>query len=160
MVAMDTGNLNIIAADREPPSLGFSDIVRVFKARKWQMALVSCLVFVPALLIVLLLPPLYKSSALILVESQQIPEDLVRSTVTGVVDERIHFIRQKVLTRKTILRVVEKFGLYEDIMADRRIDSVVDEFLKNTELKLTSADVGNRQTATICLLYTSDAADE
>ena len=156
---MDTGNLNIIAADREPPSLGFSDIVRVFKARKWQMALVSCLVFVPALLIVLLLPPLYKSSALILVESQQIPEDLVRSTVTGVVDERIHFIRQKVLTRKTILRVVEKFGLYEDIMADRRIDSVVDEFLKNTELKLTSADVGNRQTATIAfeLIFFSDS---
>ena len=97
----------------------------------------------------MLLPSLYKSSASILVESQQIPEDFVRSTITGVVDERIHFVQQKVLTRANVLAIIKKFDLYSDIAEDASATQLVEKFGENTELEITSADIGNRKTATI-----------
>ena len=42
------------------------------------------------------LPPIYRSEARILVESQQIPSELVRSTVTALADERIQVIKQRI----------------------------------------------------------------
>ena len=131
------------------PSLSLQDILRIANTRKWVFLATFILIFVPAMIVVVLLPSQYRSSASILVESQQIPEDFVRSTITGVVDERIHFIQQKVLTRSNILEIVEKFDLYGDIKDEASATQLVDRFTTHTELEITSADIGNRKTATI-----------
>ena len=108
------------------PSLSLQDILRIANTRKWVFLATFILIFVPAMIVVVLLPSQYRSSASILVESQQIPEDFVRSTITGVVDERIHFIQQKVLTRSNILEIVEKFDLYGDIKDEASATQLVD----------------------------------
>jgi polysaccharide biosynthesis transport protein len=61
-----------------------------------------------------LLPPVFKSEAKIIVESQQIPADLVRSTVTGFASERLQVIQQRITTREVMLGLVEKFGLFAE----------------------------------------------
>jgi polysaccharide biosynthesis transport protein len=60
------------------------------------------------------LPKMYNSSAKILVESQQIPDAFVKSTVTALAAERLQVIQQRVLTRENILTLVDKFDLFQD----------------------------------------------
>lgn len=69
-------------------------------------------------------PPTYLSEGKILVESQQIPTDLVRPTVTASARERIEVIQQRVMTRDNLLAIVDKYQMF----ADRR------ERLSRTEL--------------------------
>ncbi|MCG8544191.1 MAG: Wzz/FepE/Etk N-terminal domain-containing protein [Alphaproteobacteria bacterium] len=80
--------------------------------------------------IVLVLPPIYRSTGKILVESQQIPVDLVRSTVTSYADERIQIIKQQVMTRENLLRIVEKFNLFSDRKQRMSSTEVVDAMQK------------------------------
>lgn len=57
-------------------------------------------------------PTTYLSEGRILVQTQQIPTDLVRPTVTSLAYERIQVIQQRVLTRDNLVAIVAKFGLF------------------------------------------------
>jgi len=63
--------------------------------------------------LILYLPKSYKSTTLILVEEQQIPEEFVRSTVSEPVAGRLATIRQQIMSRSFLERIVEKFGLFK-----------------------------------------------
>jgi uncharacterized protein involved in exopolysaccharide biosynthesis len=56
--------------------------------------------------------PIYLSEGKILVEAQEIPTDLVRSTVAATADQRIQVIQQRLMTRDKLLGVVNKFDLF------------------------------------------------
>src|SRR6185437_15730324 len=59
-------------------------------------------------------PAAYESVGKILVESQQIPTDLVRPTVTSAATERIQVIEQRTMTRENLLAIVDKFKLFPE----------------------------------------------
>lgn len=63
---------------------------------------------------VMVLKPIYVAEARILVESQQIPSDLVRSTITATARERIQVIEQRVMTRENLLAIVNKYQLFPE----------------------------------------------
>ena len=95
--------------------------------------------------IVVSLPAIYSASAKILVESQQIPEELVKSTVTALASERIQVIQQRVLTRQNLLTLVDKFSLFASKSGTSRTD-VVDLMRKRivfTPIELN--DAGRRR---------------
>ena len=50
------------------------DYLAILKRRKWQLILPALLLSMVAVLAALLLPPLYRSSATILIEQQEIPD--------------------------------------------------------------------------------------
>ncbi len=97
------------------------------------------LFLIPFLLILFLgtlfsltLPSIYRSEGVILVESQQIPDDLIRSTITTYADERIQIIRQIVMTRDNLLRIIDKYNLYEKHRQAGSNDSeLLEQFKKN-----------------------------
>src|SRR5262249_52081207 len=62
----------------------------------------------------MLWPPTYLSEGKILVESQQIPTDLVRPTVTAAAKERIQVIQQRVTTRDNLLAIADKYQMFAD----------------------------------------------
>jgi uncharacterized protein involved in exopolysaccharide biosynthesis len=51
-------------------------------------------------------PPTYMSEGKILVQSQQIPSELVRPTVTSAAQERIQVIQQRTMTRDNLIAIV------------------------------------------------------
>ncbi|MEM6537323.1 MAG: hypothetical protein AAF668_06290 [Pseudomonadota bacterium] len=91
------------------------------------------------------LPARYEALGVILVESQQIPTDLIQSTVTGLADERIQIIQQRVMTRQNLLRIIERFDLFKDDLAKRSISEKVDIVRDNISVELVSAESGRRQ---------------
>src|SRR5258708_24329295 len=83
--------------------------------RRWPYFLVP---FASALLIgtaiTFLWPASYFSEGKILVQSQQIPMELVRPTVTSAAQERIQVIEQRTMTRDNLLAIVDKFRLFPE----------------------------------------------
>src|SRR5689334_17548363 len=88
--------------------------VAVLKRRKLLLVCPFILVLTAGFITTMMLPPIFRSEAKILVESQQIPTDLVRPTVTAGAKERIQVIEQRVMTRENLLGIVEKFQLFPD----------------------------------------------
>lgn len=98
----------------ESPDQGLDlwSYVAILKRRKLLLVLPFTLVLSVGFVATMMLPPIFRSEARILVESQQIPTELVRPTVTAGAKERIQVIEQRVMTRENLLAIVEKFQLF------------------------------------------------
>ena len=57
-------------------------------------------------------PATYVSTGTILIEQQEVPVDLVRSTISSFADQRIQMISQRVMTSENLLAIVQKYDLY------------------------------------------------
>ena len=88
------------------------DAVIILKRRILHF-LIPALVLAPiGVITVLLLPAKYTAEGTILVESAQIPSDLVRSTINAFAQERIEMIKQRVMTRDQLLSIADKYQLF------------------------------------------------
>ena len=70
------------------------------------------LVLAPLASLVYFLPDVYRSSTTVLIERQQIPDDLVKSTVTGALEMRLSTIKEQILSRPSLVKMIRCFGLY------------------------------------------------
>lgn len=121
---------------------GVGDYLSIAWRRKFYLVIPVILISAATLIIVNLLPPIYRSTGTILVESQQIPQEFIQSTVTGFADERITIIRQRIMTSRQLLSIIEKFKLYEngtenaaksDILNSMRSRILVDRISANVQ---------------------------
>lgn len=87
------------------------------------------------------LPPLFKSRAIILIEQQEIPQDLVRSLVTSFADQRIQTISQRVLTNSNLSSIIEKYDLYTQKRRHDPLEVVLEEMREDIAVNPISADV-------------------
>jgi uncharacterized protein involved in exopolysaccharide biosynthesis len=107
--------------------------------RRWLYFLIPFLLIAPVGIgIARLLPAVYFSEGKILVESQQIPTELVRPTVTSGAQERIQVIEQRTMTRDNLVAIADKFDLFPE---KRRFMSVTDlvELVKKS-IRITPVD--------------------
>ena len=136
--------------------------IAVLRRRKWQIVAVAVPLAIIAVVVALALPPVYRSTATILVQEQEVPPDLVRSTITSFADERIEVISQQVMTRAVLLRLVDKFNLYADVRAGLSNDAIVDRMRKDIKLQTITAAIsdrasGRRVNATIAFTLSFDS---
>src|SRR6516164_1085093 len=75
----------------------------ILRKRKFYGLIPFVCVLVIGVAAAMLWPPTFLSEGKILIESQQIPVDLVQPTVTSPGAERIAIIQQRVLTRENLL---------------------------------------------------------
>lgn len=73
-----------------------------------------CLAFGSAIGITLamVLPPIYRAEALLIVESQQIPDELAATTVQTEATEQLQIIQQRILTRDSLLEMANRLKIY------------------------------------------------
>ncbi|MCL4763080.1 MAG: hypothetical protein KJ018_15110 [Burkholderiales bacterium] len=117
-----------------------------------------------AVFVALALPAVYRSTATILVQEQEVPPDLVRSTITSFADERIQVISQQVMTRAVLLGLIDKYELYEDLRDRLTTEEVLDRMRRDIKLSTINADIsdrssGRRVNATIAFTISYDAPD-
>jgi uncharacterized protein involved in exopolysaccharide biosynthesis len=110
----------------------YTDLVR----RRVLFFLVPFLVIAGlGLTVVRLLPAVYYSEAKILVESQQIPSELVRPTVNTLPAQRIQLIEQRLLTRDNLLALIEKFKLFPELRSTLSTTELVDRMREKTKVQ-------------------------
>jgi len=67
----------------------------------------------------------------------------VRSTITSYADQRIETIKQQVMSRTTLWKVVEQYDLYPDLRRANPAEVVLKRFVNDIEVAVISADVVN-----------------
>jgi uncharacterized protein involved in exopolysaccharide biosynthesis len=87
------------------------------------------------------LPPVYRSQSTILIEQQEIPQDLVRSTITSFADQRIQVISQRVMTRSNLLEIIRKFNLYPEDQGREPGEVLVENMREDINMNMVSAEV-------------------
>ncbi len=122
------------------------DYVAIFARRRTLILTAGGVLLLLSLAAAFLWPPTYKSMATILIEEQEIPTDLVRSTITSYADQRIETIKQQVMSRTTLWKVVEQFDLYPDQRKASPAEEVVKRFIKDIQVEVISADVVDKRT--------------
>ena len=111
-------------------------IAEIWCRRKW-LGLLLCSLSAAALWsITFNLPNLYSSTAMVLVEQQQLPEGFVKSPVMGEADTRLNLIREKLLNRTSLLALITRFDLYPDLRRQAPEEAVVDRMRKDIALEL------------------------
>ncbi|MEI7465356.1 MAG: GNVR domain-containing protein [Burkholderiales bacterium] len=121
------------------------DYLGILRRRRGLIGLVFTVLFVVAAVIAVALPPVYRSTATILIKEQEIPQEFVRSTVTSFADERIQVISQQVMTRSTLLELVDKYGLYGSARQKETSEEIIDRMRRDIKLTPISAEVSDRR---------------
>src|SRR5579863_7543018 len=82
------------------------------------------------------LPRTYKSTTLILVEEPTMPKNYVEPNVNENLQDRLNSISQQILSRTRLIRIIEKFHLYENRKGLRTIDDKIAMMRKDIEIEL------------------------
>ena len=96
-------------------SIDILSYLKVLLRRVWVIVVVFIVGSMLSAAVAYVLPPVYESTARILVESQQIPEELAQSTVGQSAAERLGFIEQRLMTRENLLSVIDRLGLFAGV---------------------------------------------
>lgn len=84
------------------------------RARRWLFLFLSVFVTIAGLglVVALILPTVYRSEALLVVESEQIPDDLAQSTVRTKAGEQLQIIEQRVLSREVLINLADRLDIF------------------------------------------------
>ena len=135
--------------------LTLHDYIDILRRRALLMVAVFIVVTVTASAFAILLPPVYESSGTILIESQQISTNIIESSVTGFASERIEVIKQRVMTRENLLRIIKKYNLFSSKKESRVTSVLLDDLRKRIKITMLSSSMGGRQSkATIAFSIT------
>ena len=135
-------NKSIENIELEEPSKSLKDCLNMLRRRKRIIAITWSIVVTIFLLLAFFWPPTYRSQAIILIEQQEIPNDLVQTTITSYAQQRIEEIKQRIMTISNIINIVEEFELYTEREMERLTRSeIADEFKRAVSIKPISAEV-------------------
>jgi len=159
--------MSTIAAELEPQGLSLPEYVGIAKRRLRPMLIAVAAGLITATAVAVFWPASYRSTATILIEQQELPSDLVRSTVTSFADERVQMISQRVMTTETLLGIIRRYDLYPRERSRETRDQIIKRMRSDIDVKMISADVvdprsGAPTKATIAFTVSFDdrSADE
>src|SRR5450631_158110 len=107
----------------------------LIKRRAVYVVIPFVLVLSAGLALAALWPATFVSEGKILVQSQQIPTELVRATVTSAAQERIQVIEQRTMSRENLLAIIDKFQLFPDKRTLMSATDLVALMKKNTKIE-------------------------
>jgi polysaccharide biosynthesis transport protein len=135
------------------------DYLQIVRRRKYTIIIPMLVLLMLSIIVTVVLPPLYRSQATILIEQQHIPSDLVKSTVISFADERIQQIQQKLMTIDNVNKIIEKFNLFPKDRNLVNASDLAEQFKTATTLELINAEVigkGKNSKATLAFTLSFD----
>src|SRR2546427_4029195 len=144
-------------SDHAGPSGGFEFVLKLWKRRKWVALLTFAAVSAGIISLAVSLPDLYRASATVLIERQQISEAFVRPSVTEELETRIRTIQQEVLSRTRLTAVITRFDLYRDFRKKGvPFEAIVERMRHDIQLDLQGVDQqmsGRNSTIAFAITY-------
>jgi succinoglycan biosynthesis transport protein ExoP len=119
---------------------GLDSALEVLGRQKWLALVVFCAAFCVVTSVVLSLPDLYRATATVLVERQQVSELFVRPSVTSELETRIQTIQQRVMSRSQLSELIARFDLYSELRAHAPLDAVVARLRRDIHLDLKGVE--------------------
>jgi polysaccharide chain length determinant protein (PEP-CTERM system associated) len=86
------------------------------------------------------LPNKYLSETLVLVVPQRVPTEYVRRTVTTRIEDRVLSIREQILSRSRLERIVEELNLYPQLRGQVPMEEIIDDMRVNVNTRVVRDD--------------------
>jgi len=130
-----------------PKQLQLEDYIEIALRRKWFVIIPLVVSIIGVILTLLLVPRSYKSTTMILVEHQKVPESYVNPTVTADINERLNTITQQVMSRTRLESIVNEFGLYNKEKSNITSEELVGLMRGSIEIDIKGGRGGGRTSA-------------
>ena len=111
-------------------------IARMFWKHKAQIVLIWFVLSAVAVAVVYRLPPVYKAEAVILVDSQKIPDKYVMPTVNTALEDRLLTLRKEVLAYESLQAIIDRHGLYREERKSLSQEEILELMSKDTQVEL------------------------
>lgn len=138
---------------------GLTGVLAIWSRRKWLAIIVFAAPVVAGASVISFLPNVYRSTATVLVDRQQVPEAFVRSTVTSALETRLHTISQEVLSRSRLEELIDRFGLYRELRKRVPLEDVIGRMRSDIKLEIKSAELRGLREATVAFAITYQGSD-
>ncbi len=136
-------------AEETAKGVGLDGLLAVWSRRKWLAILAFVFPMSAAASLLAFLPNIYRSTATVLVDRQQVPETFVQPTVTSALETRLHTISQEILSRSRLEALINRFGLYADQRKRVPSEEVIERMRKDIQLELKGVEVKGARQATV-----------
>jgi uncharacterized protein involved in exopolysaccharide biosynthesis len=107
--------------------------------RRWFVILPVVAATVGGLITAFLMHPVYESSATVLIESPQVPDDLLGALsgnqVGDMIGQRIARARQRVLSRQDLIRLIRTYNLYPREQRTMPLSKIIDTMRNDTTIQ-------------------------
>jgi protein tyrosine kinase modulator len=97
----------------------------IWNRRKWLVVPAFLFPLAAAVSLILALPTIYRSTATVIVEGQQLPENFVRPTVTDGIGARLRTISEHALSRARLEEMITQFNLYPELRGQEPMEEIV-----------------------------------
>jgi polysaccharide chain length determinant protein (PEP-CTERM system associated) len=133
---------------------GLERILAIWSRRKWLAILIFALPLAAAASLILSLPSLYRATATVLVERQQVPESYVRPTVTSEFEARLQTISHAILSRSRVENLIHSYGLYGSRDKQAPSEEIVEQMRRDILLEIKSTGgQGSGRAAAFAISY-------
>lgn len=145
---MDNYAFDAADSDQSPDSNFIQLLPVILSQRKWWIIVPAVLGIVGALLAILLISPIYRSNAVMLVQSPQLPTEVIGASDVDVIDRRIARIREQVTARPELIALIERHNLYDSERQSNPLSEVIEgmrEAITLTPSESTTPDNSTNQ---------------
>jgi polysaccharide chain length determinant protein (PEP-CTERM system associated) len=146
-------------AEDTQKEFGLDTLLAVWSRRRWLAILAFAAPMSAAVSLIAFLPNIYRSTATVLVDRQQIPEAFVRSTVTSALETRLHTISQEILSRSRLEALINRFDLYPGLRDRIPLEHVIGRMRKDIKLELTNVEAKNQREVTVAFTISYQGTD-
>ena len=122
-------------------TLNAEDYLTIFKRRWWMVAIPAVVFTIAAIGITFVIPPVYESQTLVLIDQQKVPEDFVQPIVSEDLDSRVASMNEKILSRSSLQPIIEKYNLYADEHLD--MDARIVKIRKDITMQAIHSEIGH-----------------
>ena len=135
--------------DDARPGPALAGAAAAVRRRRWPALFALVAAATAVISVVWFLPDVYRSSATVLIDRQQIPDELVRSTVTSGLEIRLHTISQEILSRSRLEALIQRFDLYPDLRRKTPMEEVVERMRDDIRIELKGGAPRNERATTV-----------
>ncbi len=123
--------------------------------KKWYWISIPLLFFCFAgLWVYVIMPRMYEATTLILVQSQEIPDAYVQSSVGTTIEEQVMTLSQEVLSRSNLESIIKEMNLFqEQRKKGTSMDILVAGMRKRIDVKTSTGGSHGRQNASFTITY-------
>jgi polysaccharide chain length determinant protein (PEP-CTERM system associated) len=143
----------------DKPSRSLDEYWAIIRRRRWYIILPVFVIWGLVWVGSWLIPSVYQSEALILVEQQKVPEHYVIPNVTVNLQDRLQSMTQQILSRTRLESVIKRLHLYQTRLPGpfTQTDDPVEQMRKDIAIELVEAPGRTGQLTAFKIRYSADS---